>query len=97
MFDDAQSYGVRQTKTGGCQPRSDLPQPEPEANVVVCDGAFAWHLSRCLEHLMWHGCQCVRLLTPGPLRSAWIALRNLVVFDVLLGEERRFDWCVRER
>jgi cardiolipin synthase len=54
-----------------------------EANVVVRDGAFARHLSRRLEHLMRHGCQRVRQPTPGPLRSAWIALRSLVVFHVL--------------
>jgi cardiolipin synthase len=54
-----------------------------EANVVVRDTAFARHLSGCLEHLMRHGCQRVQLPTPGRLRSAWIALRSLVVFHVL--------------
>lgn len=53
-----------------------------EANVVVRDEAFARHLRERIEHLMQH-CEVVRLPTPGPLRSAWIALRSLVVFHAM--------------
>ena len=54
-----------------------------EANVMVRDETFARHLRERLEHLMQQRCERVRLPTPGPLRSAWIALRSLVVYHAM--------------
>ena len=54
-----------------------------EANVVVRDETFARQLRERLEHLMQQRCERVRLPTPGPLRSAWIALRSLVVYHAM--------------
>jgi cardiolipin synthase len=54
-----------------------------EANVVVRDAAFATQLREQIEHLMQQRCERVQLPTPGPLRSAWIALRSLVVFHAM--------------
>ncbi|OGB08237.1 MAG: cardiolipin synthase B [Burkholderiales bacterium RIFCSPHIGHO2_12_FULL_69_20] len=54
-----------------------------EANVVVRDPAFATHLREQIEHLMQQRCERVRLPTLGPLGSAWIALRSLVVFHAM--------------
>lgn len=54
-----------------------------EANVVVRDVAFASHLREQIEHLMQQRCERVHLPTPGPLRSAWIALRSLIVFHAM--------------
>ena len=54
-----------------------------EANVVVRDETFARHLREQIEHLMQQRCERVRLPTPGPLRSAWIALRSVLVFHTM--------------
>jgi cardiolipin synthase len=54
-----------------------------EANVVVRDETFARQLRERLEHLMQQRCERVQLPTPGPLRSAGIALRNFVVFHAM--------------
>ena len=54
-----------------------------EANIVVRDAAFATQLREQIEHLMQQRCERVQLPTPGPLRSAWIALRSLVVFHAM--------------
>jgi cardiolipin synthase len=54
-----------------------------EANIVVRDAAFATQLRERIEHLMQQRCAIVRLPTPGPLRSAWIALRSLVVYHAM--------------
>jgi cardiolipin synthase len=54
-----------------------------EANVVMRDGTFARHLRERLEHLMQQRCERVQLPMPGPLHSAWIALRNFVVFHAM--------------
>ncbi len=54
-----------------------------EANVVVRDEAFARQLRERLEQLMQQNCERVQLPTPGPLHSAWIALRNFVVFHAM--------------
>jgi len=54
-----------------------------EANVIVRDAAFAMRLRGAIEHLMQERCERVRLPTPGPLRSAWIALRSLVVYHAM--------------
>lgn len=54
-----------------------------EANVFVRDETFAKHLRERIEHLIQQRCERVRLPTPGPLRSAWIALRSLVVFHAM--------------
>ena len=54
-----------------------------EANVVVRDEAFARLLREQIEQLMQQRCERVRLPTPGPLRSAWIALRSLLVFHAM--------------
>jgi cardiolipin synthase len=54
-----------------------------EANVVVRDETFARHLRERIERLMQQRCERVRLPTPGPLRSAWIALRSLLVFHAM--------------
>lgn len=54
-----------------------------EANVVVRDEAFASQLRARIEHLMQQRCALVQLPTPGPLRAAWIALRNFVVFHAM--------------
>ena len=54
-----------------------------EANIVVRDTAFATHLREQIEYLMQQRCAIVRLPTPGPLRSAWIALRSLVVYHAM--------------
>lgn len=54
-----------------------------EANVFVRDEAFARHLRERIEHLMQQRCERIRLPTPGPLRSAWIALRSLLVFHAM--------------
>jgi cardiolipin synthase len=62
-----------------------------EANVVVRDAVFARQLRERLEHLTQQRCERVRLPTPGPLRSAWIALRSLVMFHAM----RRFPVWVR--
>ncbi|WP_298829871.1 cardiolipin synthase ClsB [uncultured Piscinibacter sp.] len=54
-----------------------------EANIVVRDSAFATQLRERIECLMQQRCQLVRLPMPGPLRSAWIALRSLVVYHAM--------------
>jgi cardiolipin synthase len=54
-----------------------------EANVVVRDEPFSRHLREKIELLMQQRCERVRLPTPGPLRSAWIALRSLIVFHAI--------------
>ncbi len=54
-----------------------------EANVVVRDETFARQLRERLEHLMQQRCERVQLPMPGPLRSAWIALRNFVMFHAM--------------
>jgi len=54
-----------------------------EANVVIRDKTFARQLREQIEHLMQQRCERVQLPTPGPLRSAWIALRNFVIFHVM--------------
>jgi cardiolipin synthase len=54
-----------------------------EANVVVRDETFARQLREQIEHLMQQRCERVRLPTPGPLGSAWIALRSLLVFHAM--------------
>lgn len=54
-----------------------------EANVVVRDETFARHLRGRIERLMQQRCERVRLPTPGPLRSAWIVLRSLLVFHAM--------------
>ncbi|WP_066268606.1 cardiolipin synthase ClsB [Hydrogenophaga palleronii] len=60
-----------------------------EANVVVRDEVFARHLREHIDTLLQSCCQRVELPTPGRLRSAWIAVRSMVVFHAL----RRFpDW-----
>lgn len=68
-----------------------------EANVVVRDAAFAGHLRERIEHLMAQSCDSVQRPATGRLRSAWIAVRSVVVFHAL----RRFPvwaskWSVRE-
>ena len=62
-----------------------------EANVVVRDTVFAGQLRERLEHLMQQRCERVQVPSPGPLRSAWIALRSLVMFHAM----RRFPVWVR--
>jgi cardiolipin synthase A/B len=60
-----------------------------EANVIVRDEAFARHLRERIDDLLETCCQRVELPVPGRLRSAWIAVRSMVVFHAL----RRFpDW-----
>ncbi|MFH1871579.1 MAG: cardiolipin synthase ClsB [Pseudomonadota bacterium] len=54
-----------------------------EANVVVRDETFARHLREQIERLMQQHCERIRLPTPGPLHSAWIALRSLLVFHAM--------------
>jgi len=54
-----------------------------EANIVVRDTAFASKLRQQIEHLMLQRCEPVQLPTPGPLRSAWIAVRSLVVYHAM--------------
>jgi len=54
-----------------------------EANIVVRDAAFTSQLREQIEHLMQQRCERVQLPTPGPLRSAWIALRSLVVYHAM--------------
>ncbi len=54
-----------------------------EANIVVRDVAFATQLREQIEHLMQQRCERVQLPTPGPLRSAWIALRSMVVYHAM--------------
>jgi cardiolipin synthase len=54
-----------------------------EANIMVRDAAFAAQLRGRIEQLMQQGCERVQLPTPGPLRSAWIALRSLVVYHAM--------------
>jgi len=63
-----------------------------EANVVVRDETFARQLRTQIEHLMQQRCERVQLPTPGRLRSAWIAVRSLVVFHLM----RRFSTWVRQ-
>ncbi|MDP1524984.1 MAG: cardiolipin synthase ClsB [Rhodocyclaceae bacterium] len=62
-----------------------------EANVVVRDETFARHLREQIERLMRQRCERVQLPTPGPLQSAWIALRSLFVFHAM----RYFSGWVR--
>jgi cardiolipin synthase A/B len=54
-----------------------------EANIVARDAAFAVQLRERIEHLMQQRCERVQLSTPGPLRSAWIALRSLLVYHAM--------------
>lgn len=54
-----------------------------EANVFVRDETFARQLRERLEHLLQQRCKRVQLPTPGPLGSAWIALRTFVVFHAM--------------
>jgi cardiolipin synthase A/B len=54
-----------------------------EANVVVRDADFATHLREQIERLMQQRCERVQLPTPGPLRSAWIAVRSLIVYHAM--------------
>lgn len=57
-----------------------------EANVVVRDAAFARHLRERIDHLMEQSCKRVERSATGRLRSAWIAVRSMIVFHAL----RRF-------
>jgi cardiolipin synthase len=57
-----------------------------EANVVVRDAAFARHLRERIDHLMAQSCERVQRPATGRLRSAWIAVRSMIVFHAL----RRF-------
>ena len=57
-----------------------------EANVVVRDPAFARHLRERIDHLLEESCERVERPATGRLRSAWIAVRSMVVFHAL----RRF-------
>jgi cardiolipin synthase A/B len=57
-----------------------------EANVVVRDAAFARHLRDRIDHLLEESCERVERAAVGRLRSAWIAVRSMVVFHAL----RRF-------
>jgi cardiolipin synthase len=54
-----------------------------EANVVVRDENFAKHLRERIEHLMQQRCALVQLTAPGPLLSAWIVLRNALVYHAM--------------
>jgi cardiolipin synthase A/B len=54
-----------------------------EANIVVRDAAFSTQLREEIERLMHQRCERVQLPTPGPLRSAWIALRSFVVYHAM--------------
>ena len=54
-----------------------------EANVVVRDAAFAVQLRQQIERLMQQRGKRVLLPTPGPLRSAWIAVRSLLVYHAM--------------
>ena len=54
-----------------------------EANVVMRDAAFATHLREKIENLMQQRCEPVLLPTPGRLRSAWIALRSVIVYHAM--------------
>jgi len=54
-----------------------------EANVVVRDAAFTRLLRERIEHLLQQRCERVQLPTPGPLGSAWIAVRSFVVFHAM--------------
>lgn len=62
-----------------------------EANVVVRDRAFAGEVREALERVLRHSCEPERMARPGRLRSAWIALRSMVVFHAL----RRFPVWAR--
>lgn len=63
-----------------------------EANVVVRDPAFARHLRERIDHLLEESCERVERPATGRLRSAWIAVRSMVVFHAL----RRFPvWASR--
>jgi len=63
-----------------------------EANVVVRDAVFAVHLRERIDHLMAQSCERVERAAVGRLRSAWIAVRSMVVFHAL----RRFPaWASR--
>jgi cardiolipin synthase len=57
-----------------------------EANVMVRDQAFARELRQALDGLIQNKCETVNLPRPGPLFSAWLAVRTTVVYHVL----RRF-------
>jgi len=54
-----------------------------EANIVVRDAAFATQLREQIEHMMQQRCERVQLPSPGPLQSAWIALRSLVLYHAM--------------
>ena len=54
-----------------------------EANVVVRDETFAKHLRERIEHLMQQRCELVQLPIPGALRSAWIVVRNALVYHAM--------------
>jgi len=54
-----------------------------EANIVVREVAFATQLRKEIERLMQHRCERVQLPIPGRLRSAWIAVRSMVVYHVM--------------
>jgi cardiolipin synthase len=54
-----------------------------EANVVMRDPVFACHLRERIEHLMQQRCERVVLPAPGRLRSAWIAVRGLLVYHAM--------------
>lgn len=54
-----------------------------EANIVVRDVSFAVKVREQIEHLMQQRCARVQLPTPGPLKSAWIAVRSLVVYHAM--------------
>jgi cardiolipin synthase A/B len=54
-----------------------------EANVFVRDETFAKHLRERIEHLMQQRCELEQLPIPGPLRSAWIVVRNALVYRAM--------------
>lgn len=62
-----------------------------EANVVVRDADFATHLRERIEHLMRQRCELIELPIPGPIRTAWIVLRNALVYHAM----RHFSGLVR--
>ncbi|MBK6473038.1 MAG: hypothetical protein IPF94_20605 [Betaproteobacteria bacterium] len=65
------------------QPRPDEPELNLEANVVMRDYA-AFATREKIENLMQQRCEPVLLPTPrGQLRSAWIALRSVIVYPAI--------------
>jgi cardiolipin synthase len=67
-----------------------------EANIVVRDEVFVRELGDQLDRLLRESCREVEVETPGPFRSAWIAVRSAIIFHALRRFPTWIQWLPRQ-